>query len=133
MHPEVAMRRLLLSLLAVALLSGCSKSGVSDVTPYSSGARSYLDVKNHFALPVEIIISGHGTTMRLGTVHPGMSAQYTIPRTFGNGQTITFTADAGPGQFPYHSADILVQPGMIVDMEVASVLFNSTAVIRPGS
>jgi hypothetical protein len=125
------MRRLLLSLAVAVVLYGCSKPQADHPAPEADRAPSYVEVANHFALPVEIFVSGGGSVRRLGTVHPGMRAHYTLPPTFGNGNTVEFRADAGPGQVMYRSAEMLVQPGAIVDLDVASVLFNSSAVIRP--
>jgi hypothetical protein len=125
------MRRFLLSFVMVLALHGCSKPQADDPQPVTDRAPSYIEVVNHFALPVDILVSGGGTVRRLGTVHPGMSAHYTLPRIFGNGNTVEFRADPGPGHTMYRSAGILIQPGAIVDFEVSSVLFNSTAVIRP--
>lgn len=125
------MRKFLMLLVALLAQQGCSKPQADDGQPSPQRARSYVEVVNHFALPVEIFVAGGGTVQRLGTVHPGMSAHYRLPGTFGNGNSVEFRADAGPGQTLYRSAEMLIQPGTTVDFEVSSVLFNSTAVIRP--
>jgi hypothetical protein len=125
------MRRLPLILLAALTLHGCSRPQAGDPSPVADRAPSYVEVVNHFALSVEIFVSGGGSVQRLGTVHPGMNGHFTLPRTFGNGTSVEFRADPGPGHTMYRSAQMLIQPGAIVDFEVASVLFNSTAVIRP--
>lgn len=125
------MRRLLLSVLALLTLHGCSKPHADEPEPDTGGARSYLEVTNRFALPVQIFVAGGGGAQRLGTVHPGMSGHFVIPRNFSSGTSAEFRADAGPGQIMYRSATMLVQPGAIIDMEIATVMFNSTTVIRP--
>lgn len=125
------MRRLLTAVFALVLLHGCSKPKADQPEPDTGGARSYVEVTNHFGLPVQIFVAGGGSVQRLGTVHPNMSAHFVIPRNFSNGGSSEFRADAGPGQIVYRSAQMLVQPGAIIDMEIASVMFNSTTVIRP--
>ncbi|HWA15681.1 MAG TPA: hypothetical protein VG817_04555, partial [Gemmatimonadales bacterium] len=100
-----------------------------DVSP-ADAPRSYVAVVNNFALPVEITITGGGTTIRLGTVHPGMSATYVLPPVMVNAGSTVFSANPG-NRSVYHSGELLIASGAVVDMNVASVLFNSTVTIRP--
>src|SRR5262245_19821548 len=123
------MRRLLTAVLLL-LGSACGGNHAEDDVGPADLPRSYVAVVNNFALPVEITITGGGTTLRLGTVHPGMSANFIIPPGMVNAGSVTFQAQPG-NRSSYRSGEMLIKSGIIVDLSIASVLFNSTAVIRP--
>jgi hypothetical protein len=124
----VLRRPWLLMLLALVAMA-CAKKQPAEVTP--TGAPAYVEVDNKYALPVEIFAIGGGTTFRLGIVHPGMRGSFHIPQPVFQGGSIELTATPTSRGPTYRSTPILVSPGAVIDLNVASVLFNSTATIRP--
>jgi hypothetical protein len=127
------MRRLLTAAAFLVLASACAK-GTKEPSP-DTGARVHLEVTNGYALPVEISVYSTSTVRRLGTVHPGMSAHFVVPPQLVGGRNVQFIAqppasNTSPANV-YRSAELLLAPGNIVDMEVAAVLFNSTTSVRP--
>ncbi|MEO8200298.1 MAG: hypothetical protein ABI679_07250 [Gemmatimonadota bacterium] len=90
-----------------------------------------VEVKNNFALPAEIFVVASGTSQRLGTVHPGMRAHYTIPPGLTGNGSVVIEARASSTNQVGRSGPLLLSSGAIVDFQVAEQLFNSTATIRP--
>lgn len=90
----------------------------------------YLTVQNGFALPVEIYAIGSGITQRLGTVHPGMTGRYTLPKNLTVSGPVELVADAGQNQ-RFRSVSQLLPPGAVVTLEVSSQIFNSRLDVRP--
>jgi hypothetical protein len=125
-----------LKLLVPALLlstSACAHSGGGDTSPEirENGIPAYVEVQNQHALPMEVYAFASGITQRLGTVHPGMSGRFTLPQNLiGNG-SVQFEARPSGGGKPFRSGEILLEPGSVVDLEIAAQLFNSTVTRRP--
>jgi hypothetical protein len=125
-----------LRLLVPALLltaSACAHSGGGEAKPEirESGIPAYVEVRNQHALPMEVYAFASGITQRLGTVHPGMSGRFTVPQNLiGNG-SVRFEARPSGGGQPFRSGEILLEPGSVVDLEIAAQLFNSTVTRRP--
>jgi hypothetical protein len=125
-----------LRLLVPALLltaTACAHSGGGETKPEirETGIPAYIEVRNQHALPMEVYAFASGITQRLGTVHPGMSGRYTIPQNLiGNGSVRFEVRPSGGGQ-PFRSGEILLEPGAVVDLEIAAQLFNSTVTRRP--
>jgi hypothetical protein len=125
-----------LRLLVPALLltaTACAHSGGGEAKPEirETGIPAYIEVRNQHALPMEVYAFASGITQRLGTVHPGMSGRYTIPQNLiGNGSVRFEVRPSGGGQ-PFRSGEILLEPGAVVDLEIAAQLFNSTVTRRP--
>ena len=125
-----------LRLVVPALLltaTACAHSGGGEAKPEirESGIPAYIEVRNQHALPMEVYAFAAGITQRLGTVHPGMSGRYTIPQNLiGNGSVRFEVRPSGGGQ-PFRSGEILLEPGAVVDLEIAAQLFNSTVTRRP--
>jgi len=113
-----------LALVAAA----CSHGRAESVRPVDAPVR--LHVTNNHALPVEISITGSGTTRRLGTVHPGMVADFTVPLGFVGGSPVEFRSSSAAGD-SFRSGQFLLPPGSIVDFEIAARMFSSTATLRP--
>ena len=124
--------RLLVSALFLST-SACAPSGGSDTSPEirETGIPAYVEVQNQHALPMEVYAFASGITQRLGTVHPGMSGRFTLPQNLiGNG-SVQFEARPSGGGKPFRSGEILLEPGSVVDLEIAAQLFNSTVTRRP--
>jgi hypothetical protein len=125
-----------LRLLVPALLltaSACAHSSGGEAKPEirENGIPAYVEVKNQHALPMEVYAFGSGITQRLGTVHPGMAGRFALPQNLiGNG-SVQFEARPSGGGKPFRSGEILLEPGSVVDLEIASQLFNSTVTRRP--
>ena len=125
-----------LRLVVPALLltaTACAHSGGGEAKPEirETGIPAYIEVRNQHALPMEVYAFASGITQRLGTVHPGMSGRFTIPpNLIGNG-SVRFEARASGGGQPFRSGEILLEPGAVVDLEIAAQLFNSTVTRRP--
>jgi len=90
-----------------------------------------VEVKNLYALPVEISIRGNGTLYRLGTVHPGMTGSFTVPATVTLNGSAELMASPNTSARPFLSGPLILSPGAVVDLLVTPRLFNSTASIRP--
>jgi hypothetical protein len=125
-----------LRLLVPALLltaTACAHSGGGEAKPEirETGIPAYLEVQNQHALPMEVDAFASGITQRLGTVHPGMAGRFRIPQNLiGNG-SVRFEVRPSGGGHPFRSGEILLEPGAVVDLEIASRLFNSTVTRRP--
>jgi hypothetical protein len=125
-----------LRLLVPALLltaTACAHSGGGEAKPEirETGIPAYVEVRNQHALPMEVYAFASGITQRLGTVHPGMSGRFTIPQNLiGNG-SVRFEARPSGGGQPFRSGETLLEPGSVVDFEIAAQLFNSTVTRRP--
>lgn len=110
--------------------SGCGRGHAADVAPAES-PQVQVEVTNDYSLPVEIYAVGAGIDHRLGTVHPGMSSHFVLPPTMVGGGSVEFQARVFASSGRYRSGPILISPGAVVDLMIASVLFNSTAAVRP--
>jgi hypothetical protein len=110
-------------------VSACSKSGGGEVTP--SEIPVAVEVTNQHALPMEIFALGSGITQRLGTVHPGMKARFTVPQTLVGNGSVQLEAHPSGGGRPFQSGEVLLAPGAVLDFTIAAQLFNSTVTRRP--
>ncbi len=129
------MRRSLWILVPALLLAApaCRHAQKDDDTNEPAPVRLpvEIEVKNNFALPAEIFVVASGTNQRLGTVHPGMRAHYTIPPgLIGNGSVVIEARASSTNQVG-RSGPLLLSSGADVDFQVGEQLFNSTATIRP--
>ena len=125
------LRFLVPALLVTA--AACAHSGGGEAKPEirETGIPAYVEVQNQHALPMEVYAFASGITQRLGTVYPGMSGRFTIPQNLiGNG-SVRFEARPSGGGQPFRSGEILLEPGAVVDLEIAAQLFNSTVTRRP--
>ncbi len=123
------MRRAALVLtLLLAAAAACSRTGGTDTLPPLSAVE--VRTTNNYALPVEIFASGSGIRQRLGTVHPGMSADFRLPPNLVGGGAIEFEAQPASNGQPFRSGQVLVSPGALVDIVVAPQIFNSTVRVR---
>ncbi|HYF40766.1 MAG TPA: hypothetical protein VD930_13810, partial [Gemmatimonadales bacterium] len=89
-----------------------------------------LEVTNGNALPMQVYASGSGITHRVGTVHPGMEAHFVIPQNLVGGGSVQFEARPSGGGQPFRSGEIMLEPGTLVQFEIAAQLFNSTVTRR---
>jgi hypothetical protein len=90
-----------------------------------------LNVINRFGIAVDIHAIGSGTSYRMGTVHPGMSARFVLrPSMVGVGP-VEFLAQPINNDPPARSGRLLLRRGAIVDFEIATHLHGSTATVRP--
>jgi hypothetical protein len=120
-------------LVPALLLTACARSGGGEAKPgiRETEIPAYVEVENQHALPMEVYAFASGITQRLGTVHPGMTGRFTIPQNLiGNGSVRFEVRPSGGGQ-PFRSGEILLEPGAVVDLEIAAQLFNSTVTRRP--
>jgi hypothetical protein len=124
------MRRWLTLFAGVVLSSAaCARSGGEDVEPAARPSAS-VEVRNDNALPVELFAAGSGTSQRLGTVHPGMRGGFAVPPSMLGGGSVEVQVRSANGQ-TFRSGPLLLSPGAVVDVFVATQLFNSTATVRP--
>src|SRR5688500_7533472 len=82
-----------LLIAGLVLSAGCAKSGEEDVEPVD-GPSATVEVRNNYALPVEIFAQGSGINQRLGTVHPGMPGHFKIPPAMLGGRAVELVAVA---------------------------------------
>lgn len=111
--------------------AGCGKPNPDEVGPSDSPVR--VEVTNHHALPMEIYALSHGTSQRLGTVHPGMEAQFAISANLTRQGSVELQVLPNASTQRFSSGDLLLAPGTIVELIISPQLFNSTATLRPKS
>jgi hypothetical protein len=119
---------ILIAGLAVAG-AACAKSANDEVEP-ANGPSATVEVRNDHPVPVEIFAVGSGSNQRLGTVHPGMQGRFSVPPSMLGGGSVELQVRAATGQV-FRSGALLLAPGAVVDVAVATQLFNSTATVRP--
>ncbi len=118
---------LLVPVLLLATLA-CAKGDPEEAVPSDSPVR--VEVTNNHALPVEIYAVGTGINQRLGTVNPGMSAHFVVPDNLTHSGSVELQASPTASNERFHSDRLLLAPGTIVVLVVATQLFNSTATLR---
>lgn len=79
---------------------------------------------------MEVTAVGSNISHRLGIVHPGMVSEFVLPQAMIGGGTVELFAGTGGGK-DARSGPLLLTPGAIVDFEIRTPPFNSTAVVRP--
>lgn len=121
----------LLTLMSGLLIAaaGCSHKSSEGVEPKPPPA--VVEVTNHYALTVEVYVLGGGSSQRLGVVNPGLVSRFQIPYVVLASGGVVFQAGPNISAQMYNSGELFIHPGSVVDLEVAAVLFNSTATIRP--
>ena len=108
--------------------SACGKGGTDDVQPSDGPVR--VEVTNNHALPIEIYAMSHGTSQRLGTVHPGMEGLFSISANLTRQGSVELQALPTASTQRFSSGDLLLAPGTIVELIISPQLFNSTATLR---
>lgn len=109
-------------------LSACSRS--TPGAPAPAPGTVEVSVTNQNALPMEVYASGAGINHRMGTVHPGMGAHFTVPQNLVGNSSVLFEARPSGGGRPFRSGEILLAPGSLIQFVIASQLFNSTVTRR---
>jgi hypothetical protein len=117
-------------LIAGLFLTGwaCAPAG-GGVEP--DNRRVTVEVRNHNALPVDVYALGGGSTLRLGTVHPGMDGTFFVPQNLVRSGSVRLEARPSASGQPFRSSDLIMAPGSVVDFIIAPQLFSSTATLRP--
>lgn len=123
---------LLLSALLLAGASACARHTQDSEVVEPAPEPVQVEMKNLFALPVEVFAFGGGSNFRLGVVHPGMTGHFKIPLNITRGGSTEFMLTTNSSATnPWKSGPMLLSPGVTVDIVAAQRLFSSTATIRP--
>jgi hypothetical protein len=118
---------MLVPLLLLPALA-CAKGDPEEAAPSDSPVR--VEVTSHHALPVEIYAIGTGIRQRLGVVDPGMSAHFVVPGNLTHSGAVELEASPTASGQSFRSDRLLLAPGTIVELIVATQLFSSTATLR---
>jgi len=123
---------LVLAALALAGASACAKQAPESEVVEPAPEPVQVEMKNLFALPVEVYAFGGGSNFRLGVVHPGMTGHFKVPLNITRGGSTEFMLTTNSSATnPWKSGPMLLSPGVTVDIVAAQRFFSSTAVIRP--
>ncbi len=91
----------------------------------------HLYVRNNYVQPVQVFASTSGTQYLMGTALPGLVSHFQLRKALlaagGNVEFLAVPADNAP---TVHSGQLLLNPGDIVDFEIADHLLGSTATVR---
>ena len=113
------------------LLAAACARGTGADAPNASTHPVRVEVTNRHALAVEVYAVGSGMEQRLGTVHPGMNARFTIPFNLTTSGGVELLVGPEASNQRFNSGELLLAPGSVVDLIVTPQLFSSTATIRP--
>lgn len=115
--------------LLLAAVSCAHRRPGADAQPVPD-APVHVNVINHYTLPVDIFAVGGGVTYRMGTVHPGIPSTFVLHQSMiGNGP-VEFIAQSVGTEPPVRSGQLLLAPGDVVEFEIATPLFKSTATVH---
>jgi hypothetical protein len=112
-------------------VSSCARGGSGDEEAHPTDSPVRVEVTNRHALAVEIYASGSGINRRLGTVHPGMDALFSIPANLTSSGSVELEAAPAASSQRFSSGPLLLAPGTIVVLIVAPQIFSSTVTLRP--
>ncbi len=97
---------------------------------HGPGSAVLLHVTNNSGVPMEVYAAGSGTVYRIGTVHPGLAANFAVrPAMIGNGSVELLARSASGAML--RSGPMLVAPGDVVDFALERHVATSNATIRP--
>jgi hypothetical protein len=112
------------------LAAACAKgTGADAPNPNENPVR--VEVTSRHPLAVEVYAVANNLEQRLGTVHPGMNARFTIPFNLTTSGGVELVVGPPASNQRFRSGELLLAPGSVVDLIVAAQLFSSTATIRP--
>ncbi len=89
-----------------------------------------LNVTNHSGSPMEIYVTGTGTSYRIGTVFPGLTSNFVLRPGMAVNAPVEFMARSN-GPSVVRSGRFMLVPGDVVDFELATTPVNSVATVRP--
>jgi hypothetical protein len=123
-------RRLWMLIPALLIGTAACGHGPAHDEPQPIDQPVRVEARSNYALPVDLYAVGSGITHRLGTVHPGMSASFTIPQNLLAGNGVELQARSSPSARGFTSEELLLRPGTVVDFWIAPQLFSSTVTLR---
>lgn len=116
--------------IAGLLLAGIScahRRPGADAQP--ADAPVHVNVINHYTLPVDVFAVGSGVTYRMGTVHPGIASTFVLRQSMVGNGPVEFVAQPAGTEPPVRSGQLLLAPGDVVEFEITTPLFHSTATV----
>jgi len=122
--------RLAAALALVVLAGACArkKPGDEDLEPAREPIA--IHVKNENFLDMNVAVIASGVSRRLGLVTGNGTGDFTVAYSVTNGQSIYLTATPIGGSGRYVSQAISVGSGQAIEMRIASLLRQSTTVVR---
>jgi len=88
-----------------------------------------VSVRNDNGFPVTVYAIGSGITWKLGKIQPALDGDFIVPTALVSTGPVAFVAVAD-GSAPVRSIPLPLRPGQIVDFNVKSPLYASTALVR---
>ncbi len=120
-------------LIAGLFVAAClhRHSDAPPTPPAPEGTPVHVLVTNNYTLPITVFAAAGGTNYRMGTVNPGMNADFILRQAMMGNGPVEFLADPNNGDPPFRSGALLLAPGETVEIQIEQHLLNSSAVIRP--
>lgn len=128
MGPKV----LLTALLIGSAAAGCGRNaGMESGQVQPDSGPATINVKNDHVLPMALYAIGNdGVPVKLGTVNPGSTAVFPIPTVLIRLGLVDIVARPAGGGRSVDTGDMGLEPGDIVDFDIAYDLNGSFAKIR---
>lgn len=128
----VPIARLGLTTLLVAVGACAHRAGAAGgpSAPQAAQAPTRIEVTNHYGLPVEIYVAAGGAYERMGTVAPGIEGRFTVHRAMLGVGPIEFVAVPAGNEPPVRTGRLLLDPGDVVEFEIAATLVHSVTRVR---
>ena len=118
---------MVLALCGLLVLAGCRRG--NDDLP-APDVPVHLMVHNGYGQPMEIFVSGESIDQRMGIVNPGMTGRFTVPRNLvgiGAVEVRAVPPGAARSNQVARVGDLHLTSGVLIEFEIATPLFNSTA------
>jgi hypothetical protein len=115
------------ALCGLLVLAGCRRANPDLPAP---DAPVHLVVSNGYGQPMEIFVSGEGIDQRMGIVNPGMTGRFIVPRNLvgiGSVEVRAVPPGAARSNQVARVGDLHLSSGVVIEFEIATPLFNSTA------
>ncbi len=124
-------RVLIVGLLAAGSACARSRGAATDSGgPQPTERPVRVHVINHYKEAMEILVTGAGTTQRLGLVAVGIERDFVLPQTLVGSGSVAFVAQPSGFGSIVRSDEVRIRPGDVVDFEIATNLIGSRATVR---